>query len=355
MDTQHDIALAHALTGIPGPLPPSGVIHLTAPHANRFTVVGNHLAQHAELSLTAIGLAVHIQSLPDGAPVGIKAIARRFPEGEILIAAALRELEAHGYLHRGRLRLPDGRIVTRTVSCNRPGAALRAHAAGPSAPASEQRRVPPPSHEAAAPTAAGPVPERCEASTAPAFLRASELEPAPAGPPPPAPPPPPPEPLPPPQPECPLAFVPSPAARKPPPPPLPRPRELTPDLHRTAVALLSGLRRHAPHLVLSESDIEQLAPGAAAWLENDAHPDAIRHALTSDLPQPLKHPAKLLKHRLTRLLPPALPGVQEVDPPRRTLTTPFQTCEGCDRAFRSPAPGHCRDCRDCRAELWEAA
>ncbi|MEW2067476.1 hypothetical protein AB0917_10625, partial [Streptomyces sp. NPDC007346] len=29
----------------------------------------------------------------------------------------------------------------------------------------------------------------------------------------------------------------------------------------------------------------------------------------------------------------------------RTTTTPFQTCDGCERAFRSPTPGHCRDCR----------
>ncbi|MFF7368271.1 hypothetical protein ACFY98_11010 [Streptomyces tricolor] len=24
---------------------------------------------------------------------------------------------------------------------------------------------------------------------------------------------------------------------------------------------------------------------------------------------------------------------------------PLQTCDACDRAFRAPAPGHCRDCR----------
>ncbi|RSM94459.1 helix-turn-helix domain-containing protein, partial [Streptomyces sp. WAC 01325] len=23
----------------------------------------------------------------------------------------------------------------------------------------------------------------------------------------------------------------------------------------------------------------------------------------------------------------------------------IQNCEGCDRGFRSPTPGHCRDCR----------
>ncbi|MFF5639677.1 helix-turn-helix domain-containing protein [Streptomyces sp. NPDC012825] len=98
----------------------TGVIHVNTPQKSRYTVIGNHLAQHEHLSLTAIGLAVHIQSLPTGSPIGIKELAAGFPEGEIRIAAALRELEAHGYLARTRLRQPDGRITTRTVSYNQP-------------------------------------------------------------------------------------------------------------------------------------------------------------------------------------------------------------------------------------------
>ncbi|AVH97126.1 DNA-binding protein [Streptomyces sp. WAC00288] len=94
--------------------------HANTPQTRRYTVVGNHLAQHEHLSLTAIGLAVHIQSLPTGSPVGIKELAACFPEGEIRIATALRELEAHGYLARTRVRRPDGRITTRTVSYNQP-------------------------------------------------------------------------------------------------------------------------------------------------------------------------------------------------------------------------------------------
>ncbi|MET7753463.1 helix-turn-helix domain-containing protein [Streptomyces sp. NPDC005389] len=98
-----------------------GVTHDNVRHTTRFTVVGNHLAQHAELSLLAIGLAVHIQSLPSGAKVDIDTLAARFPEGKTRIAGALRELEAHGYLRRTRLRTQQGRMVTRTVSCNQPG------------------------------------------------------------------------------------------------------------------------------------------------------------------------------------------------------------------------------------------
>ncbi|RSS54026.1 helix-turn-helix domain-containing protein [Streptomyces sp. WAC01280] len=98
-----------------------GVVHDNARHTTRFTVVGNHLAQHGDLSLTAIGLAVHIQSLPTGAQVDIDTLATRFPEGKTRIAASLRELETHGYLRRTRVRTDGGRMVTRTVSCNQPG------------------------------------------------------------------------------------------------------------------------------------------------------------------------------------------------------------------------------------------
>ncbi|MFH9297426.1 hypothetical protein [Streptomyces sp. NPDC017520] len=315
MDTQHDIALTRALAEVPGPLPLSGVIHVAIPHTTRFTVVGNHLAQHAELSLTAIGIGVHIQSLPAGSKVGIKALAARFAEGETTIAAALRELETHGYLHRTRERLPNGRMTTRTVFCNQPGALLRS--------------------ATVVPVTVAPVPVVTPAVPAPA--------PAPL---------PPPEPTPVPEEAHPPVRVPSRIAPKPPRRPLPQPRELTPELHRAASALLADLRRHAPELVLSEDDVEELAPGAAAWLERGAHPDAIRRALTTELPQPPKYPVKIVRHRLTVLLPPPLPGTQELTPVHRTPVTPFQTCEGCDRAFRSPAPGHCRDCR---AQYWEAA
>ncbi|MFI7087502.1 hypothetical protein ACIBUR_28400 [Streptomyces anulatus] len=327
MDTQHDIALTHALTGIPGPLPPSGVIHVAIPHASRFTIVGNHLAQHDGLSLTAIGIGVHIQSLPAGSQVGIKALTARFAEGETTIAAALRELETHGYLHRTRARLANGRVVTRTVFCNQPGALLRGGAVAP------PMRVTVPPVLTVEPAAPVPV--------------ATPVVPAPAPVPPPAP-----EPTPVPEEAHPPVRVPSRIAPKPPRRPLPQPRELTPELRQTSSALLADLRRHAPELVLSEGDVEELIPGAAAWLERGAHPDAIRHALTTELPQPPKYPAKIVRHRLTVLLPPPLPGSQELAPARRAPVTPFQTCEGCDRAFRSPDPGHCRDCR---AQYWEAA
>ncbi|MFG2178666.1 helix-turn-helix domain-containing protein [Streptomyces abikoensis] len=104
-------------------LPRAGVVHIRHHHDTNFTVVGNHLAQHPDLSAVAIGLGVYIQSLPDGASVGIKDLTRRFKEGEITIARALKELETAGYLKRSRERDDrTGRIVTRTRWYERPGA-----------------------------------------------------------------------------------------------------------------------------------------------------------------------------------------------------------------------------------------
>src|SRR5690606_21116731 len=100
---------------------PGGVTHDNTRHTTRFTVIGNHLTQHPDLSLLAIGLACHIQSLPTGTPVDIKTLAARFPERPARIAAAPRELETHPYLPRTRQRPPTRPIATPTVTCNQPG------------------------------------------------------------------------------------------------------------------------------------------------------------------------------------------------------------------------------------------
>ncbi|MFC9753466.1 helix-turn-helix domain-containing protein [Streptomyces sp. NPDC056921] len=269
--------------------PTSGVRHINTRHTRSFTVIGNHLAQHHELSLLAIGLSTYIQSLPAGARIGIKKLSERFPDGEARIAAALRELEAHGYLSRTRERLPNGRVVTRTCSYNQPnGAAER-----DPAPKPKPRRQPPAPAPAPAPapTAATPMP------------------------------------------------MPMPT---PPPPPLPQPRNPLPQYLRAATALLTDLHRHAAAITLTEKDVVLLAPAAATWFERGATPAALRHALTDDLPQPLKRPAKLLRYRLTALVPPP--------PTSDHPTVLFQNCDRCDRAFRSSTPGDCRECREERAD-----
>ncbi|MFE2579455.1 helix-turn-helix domain-containing protein [Streptomyces sp. NPDC059378] len=282
MDTENPSAPTRPQSRIPGKnhpqkRPHSGVVHDNVRLTSRFTVVDNDLAQHPELSGLAIGLGVYIQSLPTGALVDIKTLAARFPEGATRIAAALRELEAHGYLRRTRERSPGGRIVTRTVSCNRPG-----------------------HHGTADDTTAHRPPVR---------------RPAPAERPP-------------------RKALPA----------VPKPADTSPALLRTAIDLLAGLRRTDPRLLLSATDAEHLAPGVVAWLEREFTPTAVRHALTSTLPdEPLHRPAALLAHRLAAQLPP-LPPFRAPSPPP-AVRHPLRNCDGCDRGIRMAEPGLCRDCR----------
>ncbi|MEV4332916.1 helix-turn-helix domain-containing protein [Streptomyces sp. NPDC049597] len=139
-------ALPRALSLVPS----SGVQHINVRHTERFTVVGNHLAQHERLSLTAIGLAVHVQSLKAGSIVSIRALAQRFPESEKRIGDAFGELEAEGYIARVRVRLPSGALVTRTFSYNNPYA-VRDGAPEPEPVPVPKAAPPEPVHQAESP------------------------------------------------------------------------------------------------------------------------------------------------------------------------------------------------------------
>ncbi|MFI1498055.1 helix-turn-helix domain-containing protein [Streptomyces platensis] len=281
---------------------PSGVRQVTEFQDPGYTIVGNHLTQHRSLSGLAIGLAAHIQSLPEGAPADIRTLAKRFPEGRGRIAAALRELEAYGYLERVRQRTDDGRMITVTLSYNNPSA-TRARRARESAEQAKRRTAAEPPRPSPAPA---PAPVRQPPPPSPAAQPSSAPQPQPQS----------------------------------PPPPEPRTRAH----HTPASALLANLRRDDPRLLLSVRDIQRLTPPVAAWLERGVSPEAVRSALTTGLPPTLRHPAALLAHRLTDLLPPPLPPTPPAAP-ARVHPSPLQTCDGCDRAFRAPTPGRCRDCR----------
>ena len=274
-----------------------GVTHVRERHPNRYTIVGNHLTQHRELSLTAIGLGAHIQSLPDGASVDIRTLAERFPEGRDRIAAALRELEAYGYLERVRERTPDGRMATRTLSYNHPEAtrARRAREPQPVRPVRQPVREPHPEP---------PPRDTPEPEPEPEPEPGPEPEPAPA-----------PEPAPP-----------------------------------AATAVLATLRRDDDRLLLSQRDVRRLAPAVAVWLERGASPEAVRRTLSANLPPDLRYPAAFLAHRLTELLPPPLPAAPGPVPGPRPAFVPLRNCNGCDRGFRAPASvARCHDCRKAAA------
>ncbi|MFH8894067.1 helix-turn-helix domain-containing protein [Streptomyces sp. NPDC017949] len=272
MAFQHPSAPSPASSRVPAGTIRSGVVHVNTQHTTHYTVVGNHLAQHRELSLTAIGLALHIQSLPTGARVGIQALAGRFPEGESRIATALRELEAHGYLERSRVRIGDGRIVTRTVSYNHPKGTPpppppppgdRAPVADPAEPTTVPKPDPQPAAGPLPQPAPGPAREEPEPEPASGPQPASDLRPAPRS-----------ESAPEPVPEPDL----SPASDPDPGPEAGGPR------WREAEALLARLREDDHRLLLSESSVRQLAPGVADWLHRGAAPEAVRMVLAADLP-----------------------------------------------------------------------
>ncbi|MFI5475262.1 helix-turn-helix domain-containing protein [Streptomyces cacaoi] len=308
----------------------SGVTHVRAYQSSRYTIIGNHLAQHRALSLVAIGLAVHILSLPQGAPVDIRSLADRFPEGRDRIAFGLRELEAHGYLERVRERADGGRFVTRTYAHN--------------APALTRGRTEPPGLldgtvvPVAAVVSVAPV-----ASVVPAapVVAVEALEGEAAGKP-----------------------VPEEASSLPSSPSEPsEPSEQGPsggEYRHKAFALLAGLRRIDDRFTLSRKDVERLTPAVVGWLDHGASRAAVIHAMTADVPVPLKSPAGFLAYRLGEGLPPPLPvlppyadppGVPPTDAvsiPTDPWSDPWTDCEGgCTRVFRKSAPDKC--CRDCRA------
>jgi len=108
-----------------------------------------------------------------------------------------------------------------------------------------------------------------------------------------------------------------------------------------AAAVLGSLRHRDRRLVLSERETATLAPAVAEWLDRGVGPHEIAEALTSGLPNPIdRRPARLLTYRLAALRPPV-----PADAPPPTRPIPFQDCDGCDRPFRAPRPGRCRDCR----------
>ncbi|MFE3069122.1 helix-turn-helix domain-containing protein [Streptomyces sp. NPDC059247] len=309
-----------------------GVVHENTPHTTHFTVVGNHLAQHGELSLTAIGLATHIQSLPAGSPVDIRSLADRFPEGTARIAGGLRELETHGYLRRGKERTASGRVVTRTVSCNQPdrtgaGRGTRPRPEPPPRRTGNQDRSKIPRRR---PQNRPDAPAR-RAETGPEKRarwperQAQSLWTRPPG-------------------NAPHRSDQRERPRRKALSAVPAPAYATPDLLRTAVGVLSGLRQGDPRLLISAAEAEHLAPGVVAWLERELPPEAIHQALTSGLPrEPLYRPAALLAHRLTARLPPLPPfrPPEERPPP----PYPLHNCDTCDRAYRGPEPGKCTSCR----------
>ncbi|MFI6339437.1 hypothetical protein [Streptomyces sp. NPDC050535] len=264
--------------------PTSGVIHVRTRLTANFTVIANALAQRRGSAVT-VGVAAYILSLPDGSIVSIAALCAHFDEGEILISRALRELEAAGYLERRRERGPDGQIRTRTYFHD--------------VPRGQGESTPPPERPLRARKFAARNTPR------PSTPPTTESAPDPAHPSPPSP----------------LGLD---------------------TVDPQAVVVLSSLRILDRRLILSRREVAELAPAVTEWLARGLGPEEIAGLLTTGLPETFRsRPARVLAYRLSEVPLPAPPA-----PPTAAAPHPWQTCEGCERAFRAPAPTSCRDCRN---------
>ncbi|MFI7501370.1 hypothetical protein ACIBVL_23260 [Streptomyces sp. NPDC049687] len=117
-----------------------------------------------------------------------------------------------------------------------------------------------------------------------------------------------------------------------------------------AVAVLASLRRVDPRLVLSEREAVRLAPAVDRWLTAGVGAHQLTDMLTARLPDRfLTRPAAILAFRLRETPLPAPPPLAAPQIRERPAVLPFQTCDSCERAFRAPQPGHCRDCRSGRS------
>ncbi|MEF9905356.1 hypothetical protein [Streptomyces sp. P9-A2] len=290
--------------------PTSGVIHVRTRLTADFTVISNALAQRRGSAVT-VGVGVYILSLPTGTPVSIAALCAHFSEGEILISRALRELEAAGYLERRRERRPSGQIRTRTYFYDVPGGGPDPDPDG--APDPDGPPEPPEPPEPPKPPRPRPRQASSAEPTTPSSVTVTTVteEAAPA--------------LVPDQPEKPASLS---------------------DADPQAIAVLTSLRRLDPRLVLSEREAVRLAPAVGQWLAAGVAPSRITAHLTARLPDHLlTRPAGILAFRLRETPLPAPPPAPLPSFAERPALLPFQTCDGCERAFRAPEPGHCRDCR----------
>ncbi|WP_443064926.1 hypothetical protein [Streptomyces sp. NBC_00576] len=299
-------APSHTNTGAPNS-PTSGVIHVRTRLTADFTVISNALAQRRGSAVT-IGVAAYILSVPDGARISIAALCAHFDEGEILISRALRELEAAGYLERRKVRGPNGKVRTQTFFYDVPRGAADRPTPPPPQPTRPRKSAP----------AENSTPAAAPATDVAAAAAATEAATPPILPP----------------------------VASPSPPPLGL-DEADPQ----AVVILASLRIVDRRLILSRSEVAELAPAVSEWLAQGLRPEEITGALTTNLPAPFRaRPARVLAFRLREApfpAPPAPSGPPPVTP--LPLALPWQTCDGCERAFRAAGPSACRDCRTAEA------
>lgn len=82
---------------------------IRATYERNYTVIANSCVKNPNLSLKAKGLMLVLWSLPDGWNFSIDGLTSMMKEGRDAISAAVKELEAEGYVTRKQLRKNNGR------------------------------------------------------------------------------------------------------------------------------------------------------------------------------------------------------------------------------------------------------
>ena len=80
-------------------------------HSKSFVIIDKRPLHNPAMSLKAKGLLAYLLTLPDNWVVVVNELGNRFPDGRYAIAAALKELRAHGHATLEVVRDDRGRII----------------------------------------------------------------------------------------------------------------------------------------------------------------------------------------------------------------------------------------------------
>ena len=215
-----------------------------------FTVMGNEVLRDNRLSFCARGILAYLLSLPDGRRGDIRTLAALAPEGRERVAAALRELEALGYLRRAIQRTPEGRIYTETDVFD--------SVVGPDAQVAPGAGIPGSGDQDPGLDGDHLMKDRDEESPLPAQPDVAEL-----------------------------------TGRE------------GDDVEESKAnaALLARVGRIEPRLVLGQREALQLVPLVAEWRRRGASEAHVVGALTAGLPRGVYHPARFIETRLRTKMP----------------------------------------------------
>ncbi|MDG9711144.1 helix-turn-helix domain-containing protein [Streptomyces sp. DH10] len=266
----------------------------------------NAILRNKKLSLTARGLLGHLLSLPDGAKMTVEKICAEVEEGRERVRKAMAQLETAGYVRRVRRQLEGGLWSTVLHVSDVPMVELpaelpndrfptvgepktRAVGASPVGGKTLEKELPP-----------TPVAEK-------AAKRSSEQQGGEGD-----------------------------SSQQ--------EKRQSEQLDR-ALSLLRRLGLSEARLEVSAAHAMEIAPLVVEWFSRGLTDLEVRNALAAGLPEQVKSPRALLRHRLVAMLPEqryAAPGAPSAAPAALRRAE----CVECGRWLPKGAPaGFCRDCK----------